>query len=214
MKSQQGKRSGLSQGKPEQEPQISQAAIWAVCGDIKHKKELYFCKRFHVLKLAEKKDAVRKLGACWKCLEVHGEDGYCKTSFLCRNPECKHKRATDHHYYLCPNAEASRSSTVQRKSKGSVEGGGTERNYTEAQEEFFKKLSPELAQQCRDAFCNTVSRTSHVAESHSSLLAEGGLVEWPIIMMLLEVTANAGQKVGTLIDLASDTNYITHEVAG
>ena len=33
-------------------------------------------------------------------------------------------------------------------------------------------------------------------------------------MMLLEVTANAGQKIGTLIDLASDTNYITHEAAG
>lgn len=28
-------------------------------------------------------------------------------------------------------------------------------------------------------------------------------------MMLLEVTANAGQRVGTLIDLASDSNYIT-----
>lgn len=96
----------------------------------------------------------------------------------------------------------------------SAVGGSTERNYTKAQEEFFKKLSPELAQQCRDAFCNTVSRTSHVAKSHSILLAEGGLVEWPVIMMLLEVTANAGQKVGTLIDLASDTNYITHEAAG
>lgn len=33
-------------------------------------------------------------------------------------------------------------------------------------------------------------------------------------MLLLEVTANAGQKVGTLIDLASDTNYITHKAAG
>ncbi|XP_031731827.1 uncharacterized protein LOC116399095 isoform X1 [Anarrhichthys ocellatus] len=32
-------------------------------------------------------------------------------------------------------------------------------------------------------------------------------------MMLLEVTANAGQKIGTSIDLASDTNYITHEAA-
>lgn len=32
-------------------------------------------------------------------------------------------------------------------------------------------------------------------------------------MMLLEVTANAGQKIGTLIDLASDTNYITNEAA-
>lgn len=34
--------------------------------------------------------------------------------------------------------------------------------------------------------------------------------ELPVILMLLEVTTNAGQKIGTLIDLASDTNYITH----
>ncbi len=46
-----------------------------------------------------------------------------------------------------------------------------------------------------------------------SLLAQGGLLELPVIMMLLNVTANAGQKVGTLIDLASDTNYITHSAA-
>lgn len=31
--------------------------------------------------------------------------------------------------------------------------------------------------------------------------------------MLMEVTTNAGQKIGTLIDLASDTNYITHKAA-
>lgn len=31
--------------------------------------------------------------------------------------------------------------------------------------------------------------------------------------MLIEVTANAGQKVGILIDLVSDTNYLTHRAA-
>ena len=31
--------------------------------------------------------------------------------------------------------------------------------------------------------------------------------------MLLDVTANDGQRIGTLIDLASDTNYITHKAA-
>lgn len=34
-----------------------------------------------------------------------------------------------------------------------------------------------------------------------------------MVMMLLEVTANAGQKIVTLIDLAFDTNYTTHRVA-
>ncbi len=37
--------------------------------------------------------------------------------------------------------------------------------------------------------------------------------ELPVILMLLKVTTNAGQKIGTLIDLASDTNYITHIAA-
>ncbi len=45
------------------------------------------------------------------------------------------------------------------------------------------------------------------------LVGKSGLNELPVIMMLMEVTTNAGQKIGTLIDLASDTNYITHEAA-
>ncbi len=183
-----------------------------VCGDSKHKKKLYFCKKFHMLRLTEKKDAVRRLGACSKCLEVHDDDDdNCKTLFLCKSPECKDQLA--HHYYLCPSAEMSRGNMARKRSKFGIVGGEGKRNYTEAQEEFLRKLSPELALQCRDVFCNTVSRTSHTSKSQSSLLPEYGLVEWPVIMMLLEVAANAGQKIGTLIDLASDTNYITHEAA-
>lgn len=34
-----------------------------------------------------------------------------------------------------------------------------------------------------------------------------------MILMLLEFTANDGQRIGTLIDLASDTNYITQKAA-
>ena len=47
----------------------------------------------------------------------------------------------------------------------------------------------------------------------SQLLKKSGLCELPVIMMLMEVTANAGQKIGALVDLASDTNYITHKAA-
>lgn len=43
-----------------------------------------------------------------------------------------------------------------------------------------------------------------------SLLAQSGLLELPVIMMLLNVTAKAGQKFGTFFDLTSDINYITH----
>lgn len=145
-----------------------------------------------------------KLGTCSRCLEVHGEDGNCKASFLCKNTECKDQ----HHYYLCPLAETKSRSQSSNKS-GTV--GGRGRKYTEAQEEFLSKLSLELERQCRDAFSNAVSRSCNSAVSERGLLVECGLQEFPVIMMLLNVIANAGQKIGTLIDLASDTNYITHK---
>lgn len=38
-------------------------------------------------------------------------------------------------------------------------------------------------------------------------------MDFPVIMMLLEVSADADQKIGILIDLASATNYITYKAA-
>lgn len=62
-------------------------------------------------------------------------------------------------------------------------------------------------------FSNTAARVFNTVKDQPSLRMESGVQELPVIMMLLEVTANDGQKVGTLIDLASDTNYITHKAA-
>lgn len=59
----------------------------------------------------------------------------------------------------------------------------------------------------------TQQQETCAAGDQPGLLGKSGLKELPVIMMLLNVTANAGQKIGTLIDLASDTNYITHKVA-
>ncbi len=61
-------------------------------------------------------------------------------------------------------------------------------------------------------FSNTATRVFNATKETPSLLAQGGLLE-SVIMMPLKVTANAGQKVGTLIDLESDTNYIAHSAA-
>lgn len=99
-----------------------------------------------------------------------------------------------------------------RKNFGPEEDKGRKK-YTVDQEEFFRKITPELAKQCRDVFSNTASRAFNTAKHQPCLLKEGGLQEHTVIMMLLEVIANAGQKFGTLIDLASDTNYITHKTA-
>ena len=78
----------------------------------------------------------------------------------------------------------------------------------------MSELSPEMADQCRKAFTNTNKTAVTLdASGQSELLQRNGLSELPVIMMLMQVTANAGQKIGTLIDLASDTNYITHKAA-
>lgn len=184
-----------------------------VCGDGKHKRKLYFCKHFRSLKLADKKAAVRKLGACKRCLEVHEDHSFCKPTYLCKNQACEDESIPDHHYYLCPNAERKEGSAIQKKSKFHSEGGKGKKDYTKDQEDFLSKLPPDLAQQCRSVFSNTAARAFNVTKEQPSLLAECGLLELPVIMMLLNVTANAGQKIGTLIDLASDTNYITHGAA-
>ncbi|KAL4005116.1 hypothetical protein ACER0C_004829 [Sarotherodon galilaeus] len=174
-----------------------------ICGDLKHKRKLYICRRFRTnTKLQEKKDAVQQLGACKRCLEIHNEPCR-KTTYLCGNPECKDQ----HHYLLCPLPRP----LSQRSKSGPVRAEG--RRYTEVQEEFISKLSPELAQQCREAFCNVSSRAFNSMAAERGLLEETGLKEFPVILMLLDIIANDGQRIGTLIDLASDTNYITHKAA-
>lgn len=93
------------------------------------------------------------------------------------------------------------------------EGENVRRICKKDQKKFLRKLSPEVAKEYRDAFWNTASRACSTTKEQPSLLFEVGLQGLPVVMMLLEVTANAGQKIVTLIDLAFDTNYTTHRVA-
>ena len=44
-------------------------------------------------------------------------------------------------------------------------------------------------------------------------IALSGLKEHPVLMMLVPVTTKRGDSLGALVDLASDTNYITHQAA-
>lgn len=184
-------------------------ASCVVCGERGHGKKLYYCKKFKALRVAEKKEAVRRLGACGRCLEVHSGEAECKTTFLCKNEGCKDTQG--HHFYLCSKV-GNKGDGPRRTRPSPARGEG--RKYTESQEEFLTSLPPDVAQRCRNVFCNSVSKTFSSVAREQKLLAESGLEEFPVIMMILEVTANAGQKIGTLIDLASDTNYITHEAAG
>ncbi|KAJ8347172.1 hypothetical protein SKAU_G00285730 [Synaphobranchus kaupii] len=97
----------------------------------------------------------------------------------------------------------------EKSGKGSGKGG----ELTEEQKLVLSKTSPELAEKIKRAFTNKTAVTSSASKKEGGLLKRSGLREHPVIMMLLEVTANDGQKIGALIDLASDTNYITHRAA-
>lgn len=167
--------------KVKQDPQQSKAAMQTnssapeciICGHAKHGQRLYFCRKFQALKLREKKDAVRRLGACKKCLEIHFENDFCKKEFLCQRPECSEEQ---HHFYLCPRIERPRTFTGL-KTRVSAGGRDNLRSYTKAQQEFVKKLPPELAKECRHVFRNSATRTSQATSSHN--LSERRFRGWP-----------------------------------
>lgn len=114
---------------------------------------------------------------------------------------------------MCPIADTKKSNAAQRRTRVGPEEDQSRKQYTEDQEEFLKKLPPELAKQCKVMFSKAASRDLTTGKDQPSFLVESELQELPVLMMLLEVMANAGQKVATLIDLASDMNYITNKAA-
>lgn len=123
-----------------------------VCGESKHQLKLYFCKKFRALKLAEKRDAAKKVGACEKCLEIHNDFNKCTDEFLCKNPECRENNKM-HHFYLCPKAGKTgqkTQSTARVINRSS---------YNAAQKDFVRKLPPELAAECRHVFTSSVNPT-------------------------------------------------------
>lgn len=169
--------------KVDQDPQQNKTAVQTnssppeciICGNVKHGQRLYFCRKFQALKLREKKDAVRKLGACKKCLEIHSENDVCKKEFLCQKPECSEDQ---HHFSLCPRTERPRTFTGVKTRVGAIGGELHPRSYTKAQQEFVKKLPPELAKECRHVFRNPTTRTSQATGSHN--LSERVFRGWPV----------------------------------
>ncbi len=182
----------------------------AMCGDEEHGGKLFRCKTFRKASLSEKKVQVKKLKACSKCLDVHGVDNGCTPKFLCRKEECKKgDTPVDHHYFLCPKA-STRKDNAQRESKAEEKRGP--RGPTEEQEAVFAELglTPHQLEAVRRACTNKASST---VCSGKGLIEQSGLKEHPVLMMLVSVTTNRGDSLGALVDLASDTNYITHQAA-
>lgn len=182
----------------------------AVCGSGDHGGKLFRCKTFRKANLSEKKTQVRKVKACAKCLDVHGVEGDCTAKFLCHKEECK-KGGTpvDHHYFLCPKALTKRDA-AKRENKAEEKRGT--RGPTEEQEAVFTELglTPHQLEAVRRACTNKATSTVCTGKS---LIEQCSLKEHPVLMMLVPVTAKRGDSLGALIELASDTNYITHEAA-
>lgn len=189
-------------------PKDSQASSCITCGDEEHAGRLFACKVFKKLNLSSKKTQLTKAGACLKCLRAHGEDG-CTQKFLCSKEDCRRGGSPDHNYLLCPMPQIKREKKTGERKSGEQCNAKWEKKVlglTEKQEELLAKLPPELKAEFKEAFSNKVSTT--VCTSTGSEPKE-----YPVIMMLLETTTNSGQQIGTLIDLASDTNYISTEAA-
>ncbi|KAK2896112.1 hypothetical protein Q8A73_015600 [Channa argus] len=173
-----------------------------VCGDNKHKDRIFFCKKFRGPPLS----AVNQLGACRECIGCHkGRDDF-KDDYLCKNKDCKKAGFPNHHFFLCPRGE-------YKNGNGEIlQRGSRQQNYlTDEQVKFLSELTPELAERRKEAFTNDTTVVKSSASNQLGFLEENGMSALPVIMMLMEVTANAGQKIGTLIDLASDTNFITRK---
>lgn len=177
-----------------------------VCGDDSHAGRLYACKTFREEDIPAKMAHVKKLGSCAQCLRFHPKNGKgCTLQFLCPKADCRKGVMSDHHYLLCPNPLTS-TENGNREGPSTSRAGGIKLGLTVKQEEFLAELTPEQREKYKEAFSNKVRSTvcTNSRTGHS---------EDPVVMMLLNVTTNSGNLIGTLIDLASDTNYITHTAA-
>lgn len=174
------------------------------CGEEKHAGRLFACKVFKKLNLSSKKVQLKRGGTCYRCLHPQGEDGSCTEKFLCSKHECQKRGIADHNYLLCPKPQIKKKdnkSEEQSNAKAEKRGLGL----TERQEELLL-LSPELKAEFKEAFSNKVSKTFSTSTGNKPK-------RYPVITMLLEVTTNSGQLVGTFINLAPDTNYMSNDTA-
>lgn len=133
--------------------------------------------------------------------------GHAKDASCVMNRDCKSGSSSDHHFFLCLKGG------FKGKESGKAGKPSTRRQtLTEEQEKLISELHPDMAEKFRKAFTNMAAK-SHCTGKNIPGVMDSSTCELPVILMLLEVITNAEQKIGTLIDLASDTNYITHRAA-
>lgn len=131
----------------------------------------------------------------------------CKSTYLCRNGEFTKRCSSDHHFLLSTRGG------LKGKGPGEMEKSITEkRTLMEEQDKALSEVSPEAAQKIRQAFTSIAAKVFCAGKDQPGVV-NSSTCELPVILMLLEVTTWVGQKNGTLFDLGSKTNYITHKAA-
>ncbi|CAL9701094.1 unnamed protein product [Knipowitschia caucasica] len=197
-------RKAFTKATSTQKDALSSSCI--VCREEGHEGRLFACKAFKRLNLSSKKALLKKIGACLRCLRLHDEDSACTERFLCSKQDCQKRGASDHNYLLCPLPPQTKKKELKNVEQSKVKVQMKGLGLTERQEEVLAKLSPELKAEVKEAFSNKITTTVCTR-------SESKPKEYPVVMMLLSVTTNSGHLVGTLIDLASDTNYISNDAA-
>lgn len=171
------------------------------CADETHAGRLFACRVFRGMDLQTKNAHLRSHGVCGRCLCFHLKNDRCNPRFLCSKTDCREEA---HHYLLCPKSVVQKDAGGKDQASKRVERKGL--GLTSRQEDLLGKITPELRAEFREAFSNKAASTTICT-------AGSRPQEYPVVMMLLEATTNSGQLIGTLIDLASDTNYITNKAA-
>ena len=194
-------------GEPSQDP-------CALCDEEDKPHKLFRCKTFKKMTISERKAHVKKAKLCLLCLGLHES---CRNKrFACL--KCKKGDGpADHHYLLCPKAAPAKDTAPKSKvKKGGGKSGEKEDQTSESaqlkgvSDTEEKNLKEEL-EELKKKIAVLESRTHKV--STTVCVGRRGPKVHPVLMMLMNVEAKQGGWIGALIDLASDTNYITHLAA-
>ena len=185
----------------------------AVCDEDGHAGKLFRCKTFRKMVATEKRAQAKKLKVCFKCLEAH--EGSCRRKFLCRNIDCKKgDDPPDHHFLLCLKSQPAKDiAPKERKKGGGAKGGEKEDQDRESRSPAaqLESVSDEISLLKKEIAELKLAKTHKI--STTVCVGKRGPKVHPVLLMLMDVEAKRGGWVGALIDLASDTNYITHQAA-
>ena len=177
----------------------------AMCGAQEH--GLFSCKEFLKLNQVEKGAFVKKAKVCNQCLRPHVADLKCDRNYTC---PC----GCGVNFRLCLKYVDKKAG---KGGKGKPERREKKKPLTRSmeQEEFWAKLQeandPALVASFKKAYANAtkVAKCSGTKGANQQKKEE----EQAVLLLLQNIQSNTGEVIGTMIDTAADSNFVTHEFA-